>query len=167
MFRCWGICIDDVKVEGDSLHSLRSVVTSDTEPLLSVSRLSPCDVSALLSPRCHNIPVGVRIKTRGHSPSVSVSRGSQSIDLSRGILKTSEFGELINTGAFSSSRIPEKMKTDRHFAAGVQKLNLLQTLKLSCHSYFNGNYYFANSKIVETFVVFLMQKIHFSGPAIL
>ena len=66
MFRCWGICIDDVKVEGDSLHSLRSVVTCDTEPLLSFSCLPPSDVSALLSPRCHNIWAGARIKTLGH-----------------------------------------------------------------------------------------------------
>ena len=117
MLRCWGICIDDVGVEGDSLHSLRSVVTCDTDTLLSVSRLPPWDVSALLSPRCHNIGAGVRIRAPGRSLSVSVTHRSQSIDLSRGILKTSEFGELINTRAFSSFGIPEKMRTDRHFAA--------------------------------------------------
>ena len=72
------------------------------------------------------------------------------------------------------------MKTDRHFATGVQKLNLLQTVKLSCHSYFKcvmwqisrtplfiGNSNFASSKFVETFVVFLMQMNHFFSPAIL
>ena len=123
---------------------LRLRVTASTvSGVLSLLTLSLC-CHSLVSPHpmsphyCHQDVTTSQSESGslGHSPSVSVSRGSQSIDLSRGILKTSEFGELINTGAFSSSRIPEKMKTDRHFAAGVKKLNLLQTLKLSCHSFF-------------------------------
>ena len=133
MFRCWGICIDGVGVEGDSLHSLPSVVSCDTEPLLSLSH-SPLGCLCIIVTRMSQHRSWGQIK---HRVTRWVAHRSQSIDLSRGILKTSEFGEVINTRAFSSSRIPEKMRTDRHFAAcSPKKLNLLQTLKLSCHSYF-------------------------------
>ena len=124
---------------------LRLRVTASTvSGVLSLLTLSLC-CQSLVSPHamsphyCHQDVTTSEPESQDQdtgSLTECIGLRSQSIDLSRGILKTSEFGELINTGAFSSSRIPEKMKTDRHFAAVVQKLNLLQTLKLSCHSFF-------------------------------
>ena len=171
---------DMFDVEESVLMVLGLRVTASTVSLvLSLVTLSLCchsltpPVSALLSPGCHNIGAGARSSTGLLAESHTDL--SQSIDLSRGILKTSEFGELISTRAFSSSRIPEKMRTDRHFAAcSPKKLNLLQTLKLSCHSYFKCvmwqisltplfiiNSHFASSKFFRIFVVFEMQINHF------
>ena len=166
-------------VEESVLMVLGLRVTASTVSLvLSLVTLSLCCHS--LTPPCLCIIVTrmSQHRSRGqikHRVTRWVAHRSQSIDLSRGILKTSEFGELINTRAFSSSRIPEKMRTDRHFAAcSPKKLNLLQTLKLSCHSYFKCvmwqisltplfiiNSHFASSKFFRIFVVFEMQINHF------